>query len=278
MTPQQNPPDDESSRKKNPWWKPASPELKVLTRFYAILGAFSLVLTLVQLFEHQAAAALAWSIGLMIAVPTLMILVYRAVTRRIEVRVAVMIAAVIVTVLAGAGIGGIIRYTTDNPRANPPHSEPLTRATADTQQPSNPPPSIPSPRQSPSSPPVTSGASGSFTSPAASTGISDGYLSASGIARNLPRGYRLDLFLKVTYLSVYYSAGDPNSQLTITGDKWSGQIFIGSQGPTAVYIYLVELSPASVQLVNREYTYQSAGYPSVTALGTVLAKVQLNLS
>ena len=96
--------------------------------------------------------------------------------------------------------------------------------------------------------------------------------------RNLPPGYRLDLFLKFADLGVYYAAGDPNTTLTIAGGKWSGGIGVGSHGSTAIYIYLVELSPASVRLMNSEVSYQNNGFPSITALGTILASVKLNLS
>jgi len=124
----------------------------------------------------------------------------------------------------------------------------------------------------------TGPASGSFTTPTAGADISVGNLSASGTVRNLPPGYRLDLFLKFADTSVYYAAGDPNTTVTIAGGKWSGRIGVGSHAPTAVYIYLVELSPASVRLVNSEVSYQNNGFPSITALGTILARVQLKLS
>jgi hypothetical protein len=122
------------------------------------------------------------------------------------------------------------------------------------------------------------GPSGSFTTPTAGADINAGNLSASGTVRNLPPGYRLDLFLKFADLSVYYVAGDPNTTVTIAGSKWSGRIGVGSHAPTTIYIYLVELSPASVRLMNSEVSYQNNGFPSITALGTILARVQLNLS
>ena len=282
MTSRQDPLDGEPPLKKNPWWKPTKQERADLAPLSSALTALSLALALVQLYVHDATVALVLSAALAVVVPTALILIRRMLSRRVKLRVSVIAAGACVAVLAGIGIGLIIGHYTES-SGHSPVSAPTTTATAQTHQPSSPlasspPPSGPPPSQSPSSPLVTSGARGTFTTPAAGIGISDGYLNASGTVQNLPHGYRLDLFLKVAYLSVYYAAGDPNSQLTITGGKWSGQIFIGSQGPTAVYIYLVELSPASVQLMNREYTYQSAGYPSVTALGTVLAVVRLNLS
>jgi len=289
MSPKQDPPtapEGEQSRQRNPWWKPTKQERADLAPLSTALGAISLAVTLVQLFVHDAPAALALSAGLAIGAPTALILIRRAISHKVKLRISVMVAAGCAAVLAGVGIGMFIRYITESP-AHAPLSALTRTATAQTQQPSNPPPSSappssPSPGQSPSgqssSPPVTSGTGGSFTTPAAGTDISDGYLSASGTVRNLPPGYRLDLFLKVAYLSVYYAAGDPNTTLTIADGTWSGRIFVGSQGPAAVNLYLVELSPASVQLMNSEFSYQSSGYPSITALGTILARVQLNLS
>jgi len=272
-------PDGELSRQRNPWWKPTKQERSDLASLSTALGALSLAVTLVQLFVHEATVALELSAGLAIVAPTAWILIRRAISHTVKLRVGVMVAGGCVAVLAGVGIGMLIRYITENP-AHAPLLAPATTDTVQTQQPSNPPPSSapPSPSQSSSGQPATSGARGRFTTPTAGKDISDGYLSASGTVRNLPPGYRLDLFLKVAYLSVYYAAGDPNAALTIADGNWSGRIFVGSQGPTAVYIYLVELSPASVQLMNSEHSYQSNGYPSITALGTILARVQLNLS
>jgi hypothetical protein len=65
-------------------------------------------------------------------------------------------------------------------------------------------------------------------------------LTAPGAVRRLPRGYRLELFLKI----------------------------------------LVELSPASVALMNStpDIPYQSNGYPSITVLGPTLASPQTDVT
>jgi hypothetical protein len=184
--------------------------------------------------------------------------------------IGIVAGAVLSHAMGGATQSGQSATTATAPK--PSHSR-VTTAPA----PSSPPPNQSSSGPS-SSPTFTSGASGSFTTPTAGADINVGNLSASGTVRNLPPGYRLDLFLKFADLSVYYAAGDPNTTVTIAGSKWSGRIGVGSHAPTTIYIYLVELSPASVRLMNSEVSYQNNGFPSITALGTILARVQLNLS
>jgi len=289
MSPGQDPPtspEGEQPHHGNPRWKLTEQEHRDLALLSAAFTALTVALALVQLFVHQVTVELPLSAGLAIAVPTAVVLIRRAISHTVKLRVGVMVGGGLVAVLAGVGIGVLIRHVTESP-AHVPLSAPTTTVTARTKQlttlpPSSPLPSSPSPGQSSvgpsSSPPVTAGASGTFTTPTAGSDIGDGFLSSSGTVLHLPPGYRLDLFLKVSYLTVYYAAGDPNGTLTIAGGMWSGQIFVGSRGPCTVYLYLVELSPASVRLMNSEYSYQSQGYPSVTALGTILARVNLNLS
>lgn len=279
MSPRRDPPatpEGEQPRGGSPLWRPTKQDRESLTSFYGVLAVLTVALALVGPFLHQPVVALVVSAGLVIVASAVLILIRRAISRTIKVRISVMIGSAVIAVLAGVGIGVLIRYVSQSP-AHHPLSAPAT-VNARTEHPATPSPATPSQSSAPPSPSVTTGAVATFTTPTAGTDISDGYLSAAGTVRRLPAGYRLDLFLKVSYLSVYYAAGDPNSALTTVGDRWSGSIFVGSQGPCTVYIELVELSPTSVRLMNSEDSYQSGGYPSVTVLGTTLATVRLNLS
>ena len=94
-------------------------------------------------------------------------------------------------------------------------------------------------------------------------------LHVSGTARNIPAGYKLDVFLQFAGYQRYYAAGDPSTAAPLISSRWSATIYIGDSG--AIILWLVSLSPAEVNLMNSEVAYQSAGYPTLP--GTRLASV-----
>jgi hypothetical protein len=96
-------------------------------------------------------------------------------------------------------------------------------------------------------------------------------LHASGTAHNVPSGNHLELFLQYKNQPPFYAAGDPDKVITLnTGTgHWSGVIYIGEAEPCT--LWLVDLTPAEAQLMNREIPEQSGGYPILP--GTVLDHV-----
>jgi hypothetical protein len=268
-------PERDSKSQGHPWWSwrrwgATKEERADRAKLSSALTALTLILALVQLYVHQPTVALTLSIVLAIAGPTALLLIRRGFIRTVKLRVGVMVAGGLVAVLAGVVIGAFIKNITNSPAPSHPISARATQRPA-TPTPSSSPPSSPSPSPS-------SKNQASITTPTDGTSVGDGFLSASGTVRQLPPGYRLDLFLKTSLYPVFYAAGDPNTTLTITGDHWSGKIFIGVQ-PCSAILYLVELSPASVRTMNIvDISDQSGGYPSITALGPVLAAVTLSVS
>lgn len=227
------------------WLRLRSPEKAMLTRLTAISGVVSAVATYVQL-GHSAIVVLSWAIGISIVVPVATVAIYRSVIHRLEMPVVLVLASGIVAALLGIGGGVIIRS--------------VTASSGSTQD-----------RPVAANAPTTTG---TIVVPRDGATITGGaQLSASGTVRHLSSAYSLELFLKIPSVARYYAAGDPRTALTIAGGNWSGAIYIGTQGPCT--IYLVTLSPASVTLMNSEPDYQSGGFPSITALGTILASVSL---
>jgi hypothetical protein len=98
--------------------------------------------------------------------------------------------------------------------------------------------------------------------------LSKHYLHASGTAQNIPPGYRLDLFYQIDGYDRFYAA-NPNNSLTLKNGRWFGSIYIGVARPST--LWLVDLSPRAVDIMNSEKYDQSNGYPSIRKLGTVLA-------
>jgi hypothetical protein len=148
----------------------------------------------------------------------------------------------------------------------------------------NPPPSSSNPTVSPSissthtSPSPSSSPSLSATSPSGAiivppSGANNVYafknLQMSGSARNIPKNYRLDLFLQFVGVKRYYAAGDPNKALSFRDGAWKGAIYIGE--PKPIIIWLVSLSPSKVRWMNspRQGPYQNGGFPSLP--GSILA-------
>jgi hypothetical protein len=86
-------------------------------------------------------------------------------------------------------------------------------------------------------------------------------LHVSGTARNLPKGYRLDVFLQFAGDQRYYIAADPDIAAPLINGHWSATIYIGDPG--SIIIWLSCLSPAEIKIVNGEVADQSAGYPTL---------------
>lgn len=123
------------------------------------------------------------------------------------------------------------------------------------------------PRQSSSSAPK-----GSFVVP--SLGATVGarkQLHASGTA-NIQPGHKLELFLQFGDQANYYAAGDPRTSIPLVKGRWHGEIYIGAAG--TITLWLVDLPPHSVVLINKEVNYQNNGFPNITKLGKILASVQ----
>lgn len=256
-----------------PDWRPRPEELKLLGRLSGVSGPLAALLTFVAFYVHGRTVIVASVVGLFIVIPVAFIAVYRAVTKETRLPIAVVVGGGIVTVLFGAAIGFVIRTVTGGP-ASAETPRLVTQASA---------PAIARPSTAPtqgqassaaSQTPSTATVSGTIAVPRPGALITGGaMLKASGTVLHLPSGYRLDLFLRVSSVDRYYAAGNPNSALTVVDGKWSGAIYIGAGGPCTVY--LVELSPASVVRMNSLISDQRNGYPSITALGIILASVSL---
>lgn len=123
-----------------------------------------------------------------------------------------------------------------------------------------------------STPPATAAPTGTITDPRnGATNVDDNeQLSVSGTARNIPAGYRLDVFVQFAGHRRYYAAANPDIAAPLINGHWSATIFIGQAQP--IILWLVVLSPAEVNLTNNEIAYQSAGYPTLP--GASLASVR----
>lgn len=118
----------------------------------------------------------------------------------------------------------------------------------------------------------SSAAKGSFGVP--SLGATVGarkQLHASGTA-NIQPGHKLELFLQFGDQANYFAAGDPRTSVPLVKGRWHGEIYIGAAG--TITLWLVDLPPNSVVLINKEVNYQNNGFPNITKLGKILASVQ----
>jgi hypothetical protein len=115
--------------------------------------------------------------------------------------------------------------------------------------------------------------SGTITSPASgSTAVYvTEQLHSSGTAQNVPAGNHLELFLQYNPYPPFYAAGNPENviKLNVSTGQWSGIIYIGEAKPCT--LWLVDLTQAEAQQMNKEVSDQSAGYPALP--GVVLARV-----
>jgi hypothetical protein len=251
-------------------------EIRLVNGLYAALSVVGLALGFVQLWTHSTIVILAWAIGIPIVVIVGAVAIYRAITRKVKLPVVLLIGISVISGLIGAGGGLFLRSLTATSAGTQPHHPGVGLSTT----------AIPGSAIAASTPTVTGdpspqasgglSASGTIAMPRDGATITGGaMLNASGAVRRLPRGYRLELFLKIPSLPVYYAAGDPRNTIAVRDGNWTGAIYIGTQGPCTVY--LVELSPASVALMNStpDIPYQSNGYPSITVLGPTLASVSL---
>jgi hypothetical protein len=251
-------------------------EIKVIVAIATIVGFVSAVASLVGLKAHGFIAVLTWSVAIVIVVILAVVAVMRGIRHQVKLPILIVIVGLIAAVLVGGAVGNVIRTSGDNStgrthQASPPHQSPSSSASPST-PPGGSPSATPSQTAPTSSPPPTRGVMGTIAMPDNGADVTaQQMLSSSGTIRHLQPGYRIDLFLKFAGLDVYYAAGDPNSVLKLSGTTWSGSIFVGRAAPCT--LYLVDLSPSSVRLMNSETSYQSNGYPSITALGKILASV-----
>jgi hypothetical protein len=183
-----------------------------------------------------------------------------------------------IVALAGgvvAGIFGIVDVELAKPSAQA--SAPAPTSTTTTSAPSTSAPAASTPPTTIAPPTVsitpitTTQPTGAFTDPPnGATNVSyHEQLHVSGTARNIPAGYKLDVFLQFVGYRRYYAAGDPSTAAPVIRGRWSATIYIGDSG--AITLWLVSLSPAEVKVMNSEVAYQSAGYPALP--GTRLASV-----
>ena len=187
--------------------------------------------------------------------------------QKVGVQVAVVGGVLAIISGAVAGVFGIVDVELAKPSP-----QPATSALTATRTTSASPTVTPSSGSvAPSTPPATAVASGAFTVP--SNGATNVYKHeqehVSGTAQNIPAGYHLDVFLQFSGYQRYYAAADPNIAAPLVNGHWSSTIYIGDSG--SIILWLVSLSPAQVNYVNSQVTYQSAGYPTLP--GTKLASV-----
>jgi len=186
--------------------------------------------------------------------------------QKVGVQVAVVGGALAIVGGLVTGVFGIVDIELAKPSAQTSISAPV------------PTPSTSVPAPATSSPPATA-----TSTPLATAAITDPpngatnvyyheQLRVSGTARNIPAGYRLDVFLQFVGYQRYYAAADPNTAAPLINGHWSATIFIGEAKP--IILWLVSLSPAEINLINSEVSYQSAGYPTLP--GTKLASVSFS--
>jgi hypothetical protein len=77
------------------------------------------------------------------------------------------------------------------------------------------------------------------------------------------------VFLQFTGYPRYYSAANPKYAAPLVNGQWASTIFIGEAKP--ITLWLVSLSPAQVQRVNKLTADYTAGYPNLP--GVVLNSV-----
>ena len=87
-------------------------------------------------------------------------------------------------------------------------------------------------------------------------------IEASGTVQNLPANHHLWLFLQYGSEQRYW-AGDPN--LTVVDGRWSGTIFMGEARPAT--LWLVDLGPASLNVMNHNMSDIEHGFPSMLLAG-----------
>ena len=119
---------------------------------------------------------------------------------------------------------------------------------------------------------ATAAPAGAITDPLnGATNVSQNeLLLVSGTARNIPAGYRLDVFVQFAGRRRYYAAANPGDPAPLVNGRWSAAVLIAQARPAIVW--LVVLSPAELSLINDELANQSAGYPTLP--GTRLASVR----
>jgi len=115
-------------------------------------------------------------------------------------------------------------------------------------------------------PSATAAPTGTITDPPnGATNVSQNeLLLVSGIARNIPAGYRLDVFVQFGGHGRYYAAANPGNPAPLVNGHWSAAVRIAQARP--VIVSLVVLSSAELSLINDELANQSAGYPTLPGI------------
>jgi hypothetical protein len=98
----------------------------------------------------------------------------------------------------------------------------------------------------------------------------------SGTARNAPPGHELWLFLYVASVSKYYAAAPGSLKLRPDG-RWTGSIYVGGSGQPGerFTIWLVDMGPRSLRILNTDVNGQNSGFDRLRLAGdtTLLASV-----
>ena len=172
-----------------------------------------------------------------------------------------------IVVLVGGAVAGVLAVVGAGPatRGAPAATPALTTAASAVVVTS-------SPAAAASAPPATAAPAGTITDPPNdATNVSQNeLLLVSGTARNIPAGYRLDVFVQFAGRRRYYAAANPGNPAPLVNGRWSAAVLIAQARPATVW--LVVLSPAELSLINDELVNQSAGYPTLP--GTRLASVR----
>jgi hypothetical protein len=84
-------------------------------------------------------------------------------------------------------------------------------------------------------------------------------LHASGTAENVPSNNRLWLFIEWKGVQKYW-AGSP-ADFTLSHGRWSGKIYIGDPGN--LILWLVDLGPKALHVMNTDKTGQNNGFPTL---------------
>ena len=129
-----------------------------------------------------------------------------------------------------------------------------------------------------STPSATAAPTGTITDPhnGATNVPTNEQLLVSGTARNIPAGYRLDVFLQFAGHARYYAAVNPGNPAPLINGHWSARIFISQAQP--IIVWLVLLSPAELNLTNDEVAYESAGYPALPGIRLASVRFTANAS
>lgn len=131
--------------------------------------------------------------------------------------------------------------------------------------PSNPGP-LPSPATMSSSPTATphtvSTVQGVIVQPASGvTMAGKTFLHASGTSQNVPADNRLWLFIQWNGVHTYWATNPNYTSLNRSDGHWSGKIYVGGSG--RLTLWLVDLGPKALHVINTDVTGQNDGFPTL---------------